>query len=1186
MILKQLELTGFKSFVDPTHLDFTRGFTAVVGPNGCGKSNVSDAIRWVIGEQSSKHLRGNRISDLIFNGSDSRKPVHRAEVSMTLADVPPGLRIANIPNLSEEIKVTRCYHRSGESEFYINQVPCRLKDITDLFLDIGISPKVLTVIEQGHIQEIVTSKPDELRMWIEEAAGVLKFKARKHEALRKLEAAGQNLDRISDIVQELARQVESLKRQAAKAERFKQYQSEIKELSLNLFSKRIRRAEQELETIETRLESRSEQKTEWNAQASTLETEIERLKFEIDEMAAALNQKKESVHALNAAISKNEHQIEFKKGEVDRARKDTESAAGEIETMSAEIQQCQAQCEAQKTEGERLAQEIAGKEQARAGLRDQCDRARVRLNELDEQVRALDKQILERYHQVSRRKNELTALETRRQGLTDRAQRLEREHNEVAEQLAALQASLQEAETVCRQKAAAFEQLKAEQERLQQSASDLKQRREAQESAAEEARERYLAQSSLLQSLQELRRKFEGFNDGVRALMANGAGSHVHGLREVLVDVVQAPAEFEAAVEAVMGEKLQSMIVNSYHDSIEAIRYLDSHKSGRGTFIPLNPKVVAQAPLYMNGDQGVIGRLSDLIQTREEYRPILEHLLGRVVLVRDLETALHLHGNSQFQGTVVTLKGEVIDPQGLVTGGASDGQDGGLLSRNREMDELSAQVAKLKEEQDALQAELSRLETGLAELEEKVQAGRQAVHAADIERANRHNELEQMKKEQARLLEKRATIEYERNAGARELEELGREQETLTQSLAAAENEQKQAEAEREARHQELTRHRQELERQAQEMNRLDVEIASLKGKAENIGLDIKRLEQQQASLAERIARRQEDSRRNTAKIAECEEAIAGYERAIMEQVREKNQLSEAIVHEEEALNEKEDTLDANEKQARELIKRIQEITEEISQIELKRSEIRIQISHIEEKAWEDFNVSVDEMMRHYEGDIDENEASEQLAGLKDKVAKIGEVNLAALSDYQKANERYLFLQKQEEDLAQSILSLHQTIEKMDETTRQLFAETFEQVNERFKANFERLFSGGRAELIMVDPGDPLESGIDIKASPPGKTLQNIQLLSGGEKAMTAISLLFAILQVRPSPFCLLDEVDAPLDEANVTRFQDMLKEMSANTQFIIITHNQKTMSFADTLYGVTMEERGVSKVVSVHLNN
>jgi len=612
-----------------------------------------------------------------------------------------------------------------------------------------------------------------------------------------------------------------------------------------------------------------------------------------------------------------------------------------------------------------------------------------------------------------------------------------------------------------------------------------------------------------------------------------------------------------------MGEKLQSMIVESYNDSIQAIRYLDDHKSGRGTFIPLNPKSVTQAPLYMNGDQGVIGRLSDLIQTREEYRPILEHLLGRVVLVRDLETALHLHGNNEFNGTVVTLKGEVIDQQGMVTGGADTEGDGGLLSQNREMDELSAQVTALKEEQDALHAEVERLENEQTALEERVQSGSRAVHAADIERAHRYNELEQMKKEQDRLTQKRATIDHERTTGAHQLEELDREHASMTHTLAEAEAEQQQAETERESRNNELTEQRRELDRQGQEMNQLDVTLTSLKGKAENIDLELKRLEQQQANLTERIARRQEDSRRNTAKITECEQAIAGYEQAIMEQVRKKDQLSETIVHEEEALNEKEDTLDGHEKKARELIRQIQEISEEISQIELKRSETRIQISHIEEKAWEDFNVSVDEILRRYEGDIDENETSERLAELKDKVAKIGEVNLAALSDYQTANERYLFLQKQEDDLAQSILSLHQTIEKMDETTKQLFSETFEQVNERFKTNFERLFSGGRAELILVDPTDPLESGIDIKASPPGKTMQNIQLLSGGEKAMTAISLLFAILQVRPSPFCLLDEVDAPLDEANVTRFQDMLREMSEKTQFIMITHNQKTMSCA-----------------------
>ncbi len=1186
MILKNLELNGFKSFVDETKLDFTRGFTAVVGPNGCGKSNVSDAIRWVIGEQSSKHLRGTRIADLIFNGSGSRKPVNRAEVSMTLADVPEGLRIANIPNLSEEIKVTRCYHRSGESEFYINNIPCRLKDITDLFLDIGISPKVLTVIEQGHIQDIVTSKPDERRLWIEEAAGVLKFKTRKNEALRKLDSSGQNLDRISDIVQELSRQVESLKRQAAKAERYKQFQTEIKELSLNLFARKIRRSRVELEEIETLLKSRTEQKEQWGAQAATVENQIEQMKIELDGLISALNEKKELVHTLKAGISQNEHNIEIKKTQISQSRADMESAAEEIETMRREIGQAEAESTALQEEKTRLVAEIQIKEAEREEQNQSHETQKSRLIELEEQIAAVDGRIMDLFNQLSQKKSDLTALETRQQSLRDRDAKLAGEQNEVKQQVEVTVASVQTADAGYKEKAQVFEALQAEQEQRQQREAGLESALAQQEEAAHLAREAYLSRNSLLQSLSELRKKFEGFGEGVKALMANGSRDHVGGLREVLVDVVKAPADYEQAIEAVLGDKLQSMIVDSYSDTKQAIDYLDTNQSGRGTFIPLQPKSAVHAPLYLNGNQGVVGKLSDLVEIRQEYRAILDHLLGRVVLVRDLDTAFSLHAHQEFDGTIVTLKGEVIDEQGMVTGGSRTEKESSLLSQNREMEELTGQVATLKQDQETQQAAVRKLEEDLTALEEEIKAGSQSVHAADIERAHRYNELEQLRKEQDRLQQKLSTLEYERSSAAHELRELEGEKDTLNADLVRAAEEKENSEAQRTSLRSEAAAQREDLERQGLAIHALNVEITALKGKLENIELESRRLEQQRNNLNERIQRREQDTLNNRNRIGECEEAIAGFEKEIMEQVREKEQLSETIVKEDEHLREQEEILKRQEQQAKELVRHIQEITEEISKVELKRSETRMQVSHIEEKAWEDFNVSLDEMLNSYNGEIDEEEVSEQLSGLKDKVAKMGEVNLAALSEYQVANERYMFLHKQQEDLAQSILTLHETIEKIDQTTKQLFTETFEAVNEHFKSNFERLFKGGAAEMSLADPDDPLESGIEIAASPPGKTMQNISLMSGGEKAMTAIALVFAILQVRPSPFCLLDEVDAPLDEANVTRFQDMLQEMSVNTQFIMITHNQKTMSFADTLYGVTMEERGVSKVVSVNLNN
>ncbi len=1183
MILKQLELAGFKSFVDTTRLDFTNGFTAVVGPNGCGKSNISDAIRWIIGEQSSKALRGNRITDLIFNGSSGRKPVNRTEISLTLSEVPEGLRVASVPNLADEIKVTRCYHRSGDSEFYINQIPCRLKDITDLFLDIGISPKVLTVIEQGHIQDMISSKPEERRIWIEEAAGVLKFKVRKAEALRKLDHSGQNLDRISDIVQELGRQVESLKRQANKAERYKKFQGEIKELSLGLFSQKIRGLKVQFEELEEAYKEKVEQKTQWSARSSTLENQISQMKVEIDELTRSLNEKRETLHELTAEISRSEHNIELRNSQIQQAQSDIETAAQEIQQMQEEIGSHSEEREEHRSELAAADEAIGVQELESEEKTRECDHSRGLMRELEKELQDRENQGLDLLHHIAQKQNSLTELETRRKYLNDQGEKLTGELEETRGQMESAQTAFDEAHIQHDEKEQDLETRKQEHLRLQEQLSQCKEQLKDGEGKARADKEAYLSKASLLSSLKELRSQYEGFGQGVRSLMSQN--SRPEGLREVVVDVLQTPAEYEKAVEAVLGEKLQSMIVNSYSDTLDVIRYLNENQSGRGSFIPLNPKSIPLKPVYLNGDQGVVGKLVDLVETREEYKSVFEHLLNNVVLVRDLETALKLHSYDEFQGTVVTVDGEVIDAQGLVTGGRNGEDPGGLLSQTREMEELAEEVAELQRELEQTEEANRKVESELATVEEQHRSAGVSAHQVEIEQTQFRNNLEQARRELERLKQKQSHLENELSSGARELEELTQEFDTLTHDIRTGEEEKKKTEAVVEELRNTLRDQRQEIEVMAGWINEVNVKIASMKGRRDNVQLEIKRLDLQEENLNQRIRQRSEDSRLNSEKISENQKAIAEIEQGILDKAREKDRLSGEVVREEENLREQEEAQGARDSESRELVHQIQELTEEVSAVELKRSEVKIQMSHIEEKAFEDFNVSLQEMLNQYDGEVDEEAVTEELNELKAKVAKLGEVNLAALSEFQQASERYNFLQKQQEDLADSIRALHETIEKIDQTTRKLFKETFEQVNEHFQENFKRLFLGGKAELTLTDPEDILESGIDITASPLGKSMHNISLLSGGEKTMTAIALMFAILKVRPSPFCLLDEVDAPLDEANVVRFQEMLKEMSDKTQFIIITHNQKTMSFADTLYGVTMEERGVSKVVSVHLN-
>ena len=542
MLLKSLDLDGFKSFVDGTHIDFTSGFTAIVGPNGCGKSNVSDAIRWVIGEQSSKSLRGTKSADLIFNGSSTRKPVNRTEISLTLGRVPKGIRIANVPNVADEVKVTRCYHRSGESEFYINQVPCRLKDITDFLMDVGISPKVLSVIEQGHIQDIIVSKPENRRILIEEAAGILKFKHRKNEAVRKLDASTQNLERITDIVQELGRQAESLKRQAAKAERYKKYQGEIKELSLKLFAKKIQQYSIDLKLLEEEYVVQAEDKTEKNTRASFLDNQIIQLNFEIEEALARLNEKRERVYKLANKISENEHAIELKKSQIGQAETDIRGATDDISQLQKEIADQISQAENQRMQLGTLSEEIKTEENKLIEENQVLDKNRTALNNLDNQVKEADSVSLELIHNIAQIKSELAGLESRRESLEIRDKKLIAECDETFSLKEETLVALNQSNILFEEELKQLADLKNNRDVLHQKTEHQRQQSLLEIDQFNKLKDDYLSQSSLLSSLKELRNKFEGFQDGVRSLMScNENGGRLNGLHKVLADVLKTP---------------------------------------------------------------------------------------------------------------------------------------------------------------------------------------------------------------------------------------------------------------------------------------------------------------------------------------------------------------------------------------------------------------------------------------------------------------------------------------------------------------------------------------------------------------------------------------------------------------------------------------------------------------------
>jgi chromosome segregation protein len=940
-----------------------------------------------------------------------------------------------------------------------------------------------------------------------------------------------------------------------------------------------------MEAIELELNEQTAKKVEWNTRQATFENQIAQLNVEIEESLSRLNQARETIHQLKSQIGSSEQSITFKKEQLSEAETDIDSATKEISQMTGEIIGLTNQVENEKQNLSTTLQGINDQEILLDQRKAENEQKREDLRTIQEQVIDGERNVQALFQQTAESKNKMTALETQVDGLKTSQEKLLLEKEEISDQVQKNQAGLEQKETEHRQEVEELTRLKVQQESLRQETISYAKQLQAETDNHSSKKEDYFHQASLLGSLKKLRNQFEGFHDGVKSLMSNQSGERISGLREVLVDVLHTPAEYEVAIETALGEKLQSVIVNTHSDSMEAIGYLNNHHSGRGLFAPLNPKLIPSEPLYMNGTQGIIGKALNFIDCKEEYRPVIELLLKNVVVVQDMDVALHLHKEPNFHGTVVTLNGEMIDANGFITGGSLESNSLGLLARNREIETLTSSVNSIQNELNTLQENIKNKKHTLSQLEENLRQLNQQTHTTDILANNKLSDLEQSRLEAERLRNRLTNIDREIKALDIEKEQLSIEETSLNQQLESCEKK-RVTEEELLIQHRvELEQSRSGLEEISSEISRLKVLIASLIGRRENTLTEIKRLELQQQNLKQRIERRNTDLVSNKKRITEIGDEISTLGNTVISLSRKKDQLSETAVQEEESLRQQEERLKEMEQDTRELSRKIQEITETLSQIEIKRSENRLQIVHLEERTYEDFNATREELNSAYDETINERETDEQVKELKEKVAKLGEVNLAALSDFEKTNERYTFLKKQQDDLAESIELLHSTIEKINHTTKQRFLDTFKLVNENFKEIFSRLFQGGKASLTLIDEANPLDSGIEITANPFGKSLQSLALMSGGEKAMTAIALMFAVFKVRPSPFCLLDEVDAPLDEANVVRFQEMLKEMAVNTQFIIITHNQKTMSFANALYGITMEEQGVSKAVSVHFN-
>jgi chromosome segregation protein len=1223
--IKRIEICGFKSFVDKTSISFPDPITSIVGPNGCGKSNIVDAIRWVMGEQSAKHLRGRAMEDVIFAGSESRGPAGLAEVSLTFdgSALESGAAPGGVPwgaAAPEDIVVTRRLYRDGTSEYLLNGVPSRLRDVVEFFLGTGVGSKAYAIIEQGRIGFIVSSRPEDRRGLIDEAAGITRYKSKKKAAERRIESTRQHLLRVSDIIGEIEGRLRSLRLQAQKAERYKRYKAELKDLDLWSSAQRYLGHLAEEKSLGEELagvrESHETESTALDAAETAADADRLAVSEEVTELAAA----KDDLYALS-----NKAQLGTQRAGHHEAEA-TELAA-RVDAGRKEITELRARAAVQAANIEEIACRL-NEIDAAADASERDYEAQARLQEERRATLAAARQDLETAvaeiaaarASMARREAERAGAVQRRDDLAARVAGIAAEETVAGERLDTLigeERRLRDAIDGLGGKVGAARGRAAEDEaRLTAVRTELSRGELELETLREEAHRR----RSRLASLTEIQDRYERFQKGVRAIMqehrAAGGGD---GIKGVVADIVRPPPELETAVEAVLGERLGNVIVDSHEAGVEAIQFLKRTREGRSSFIPRALRAHASrgevvydatagtsteasetsteemlpavdddmiAATWPKGD-GVRGPMLELIGYDREYDEVASYLLGDVLVVEDLERALTLWRETRTTKTIVTLEGEVIDPKGVVTGGSREAALTGVLEQKREIRELEEVMARLDADlEGALSRQIERKQAA-AELSRALDETAAALRADEMALFGLQKDLDRAVQEGSACETRREQLANQRADLSRASDE---NEQRLVEAVAGLEGDGRTAE-EAEGRAVALRARTAALSDEVDvavgELTTLKVVATQAEERRQNARQTLERLRADRADEETRAARIEatlaDDETRATTLRAE---AVRLRDEAALWQA-EAEARARAHGERQGALEERQARLAEREAQLRAARTDVARLAQTLSRLEMRCQEIVLRRTSLEEHVADRYrdvelgSVVHDYHMRTLFGADEERRASE-LRGL---IERMGEINLTAIEESEELQKRFDFLSTQKIDLESALGELETAIERINRTSRRRFRETFDAVNAQFEAVFPRMFGGGRASLVLTDENDMLETGIEIVANPPGKKVsQNIELLSGGEKALTAVSLLFAIFLVKPSPFCVLDEVDAPLDEANVGRFNQVVREMTDRSQFILITHNRRTMEIADRLCGITMEEPGVSRLVAVNL--
>jgi chromosome segregation protein len=1187
LFLKCIEIQGFKSFADKINLHFEKGITSVVGPNGSGKSNISDAVRWVLGEQSAKSLRGNRMEDVIFAGTQHRKPVGFAYVSLTLDNSDRA-----IPLDYSDITISRRVYRSGESEYYINKTLCRMRDIHELFMNTGIGKEGYSIIGQGRIDEILSTRSEDRRAIFEEAAGIMKYKARKKEALHKLENTKQNLLRIDDIIIELESQLEPLKDQAEKARKYLALSGELKELEVSLYIDSIEKNQAKIKDMEDlftkirqdiqnendRIEKKKQENRERAERLEKLKNDLEVIRnelFEIDRETGRYENRiqinVEKIKSLESGNIAADQDIEGTKSRIEAINRDIEKRNKRLENLEREHENySNLLAQAEKKLGEIIARlnekerEIELMKQEVMDKLDDLSESRTRLNSLKNEKKALK----ERQRKVS---DEIRKIMLERDQETLRLEEAMNDLRKAKGLLSKQKEDLNEKEQIFEQGKTEIEHIREEQNKLLQELQSAKSRRKV---------------------LTDMENSLEGYQHSVRAILkaCSENGDFGGGVYGALAQLISVKEHYETAIEVSLGTALQNIVVRDELTAKALIEFLKAKNIGRATFLPVSavkPRILDQNIInQLKQEKGFLGLASDMIQCRKTFRDIILNLLGRTVVVNDIDDGIAISRKYGYSFRVVTLDGEILNPGGSITGGSRPSKTSSLLSRSRLIRELEKRVEALSRRSKQLEADCAEKASQLVEMEENISRLRKNYQDQELIVLKQEQFVSSIKESIGNMAARQDMLKVEYNElekNIKSLEEDIKEEEKRLSSIEESiellrktieENQlkNKEEQASRDAVHMDI--------------NDYKVSVNSIIESINYTKETIERLDEEKKLLAENIQKRLEAQVKNNERIEALKSEIVGIKQKIQgyqEMKTGKSLKFEALQDEvavlEEDVSQMVDTLSSH----NETIRALQE---EFGKLEVRQTKFQTELEAIQNRLWDEYELTY-QTAGEYRKEIQSvRKTQERINELKAAIRELGPVNVSAIDDYSKTMERYRFLTAQKDDLIKSEENLNRVIQEMTSIMKKQFVEEFQKINYNFNVVFRELFDGGRAEVVLENPDDVLESEIEIIAQPPGKKLQNMLLLSGGERALTAIALLFAILKMRPVPFCILDEIESALDDANVYKFAEYIRKFTDNTQFIVITHRKGTMEYSDALYGVTMQEYGVSSVVSLKLDD